>query len=335
MKTWFDRQPNTVKASFYALCAAMLAACFTLTIRFATAEIHPYQAVFLRFFFGVILIAPMVWRNGWATLKTARLPLLGLRGVLSASEMCLWFMAVLYLPLAEATTLNFTVPLFGTILAAVALRETVRVHRWIAVLVGFVGVGLIIQPGSDAMQLASLLPIAAAMCMAGAGMITKKLVRTESTTALLFYLMVITTPISLIPALFVWQTPSLDALGLMAVAALMMNVMQVCNVKALQLADYSFFVGFSYLRLPIIAVLALILFGEVPDIWILPGGAMIVGAAIYVALRERKLAAEAAKTAEATKTANPTGDVSAQIQTQVPAQDPQAAILSEGDPKAK
>ena len=289
MKNWFKNQSAPVQASFYALSAAILAACFTLTIRFATAEIHPYQAVFLRFLFGLIMIAPIVMHRGLGELRTKRLPLLGLRGVLSAAEMCLWFMAVLYLPLAEATTLNFTVPLFGTILAALILRETVRIHRWLAVLVGFVGVGLIIQPGTAAMQPASLLPIAAAICMASAGLITKRLVATESTTALLFYLMLITTPVSLIPALLVWQTPSWPVLGLMALAALMMNVMQVCNVKALQLADYSFFVGFSYLRLPIIAILALILFGEIPDIWILPGGALIIAAAIYVALRERKI----------------------------------------------
>jgi drug/metabolite transporter (DMT)-like permease len=290
MQTWFNSQSDVMRASFFALFAAILAACFTLTIRYATEELHPYQAVFLRFAFGLILILPMVMKCGLKSLATKRLPLFGLRGVLSAAEMCLWFMAVLYLPLAEATTLNFTVPLFGTILAAVILREQVRIHRWLAIVIGFVGVALIIQPGTDTMQAASILPIAAAMCMASAGLITKRLVATESTTSLLFYLMIITTPVSLIPALFVWQTPSWSALGLMAVAALMMNVMQVCNVKALQLADYSFFVGFSYLRLPIIAVLALILFGEVPDIWILPGGAMIIGAAGYVALRERKLA---------------------------------------------
>ncbi|AXO13322.1 DMT family transporter [Thalassospira indica] len=293
MRTWFNTQSDVMRASFFALLAAILAACFTLTIRYATEELHPYQAVFLRFAFGLILILPMVMKRGIGSLATKRLPLFGLRGVLSAAEMCLWFMAVLYLPLAEATTLNFTVPLFGTILAAVILREQVRIHRWLAIVIGFVGVALIIQPGTDTMQAASILPIAAAICMASAGLITKRLVATESTTSLLFYLMIITTSVSLIPALFVWQTPSWSALGLMAVAALMMNVMQVCNVKALQLADYSFFVGFSYLRLPIIAVLALILFGEVPDIWILPGGAMIIGAAIYVALRERKLAKRA------------------------------------------
>ena len=311
--TWFERQPASIRASFFALAAAILAACFTLTIRFATAELHPYQAVFLRFAFGLIMIVPMVIKAGLTSLRTTRLPLFGVRGILSAAEMCLWFMAVLYLPLAEATTLNFTVPLFGTILAALVLRETVRIHRWLAVVIGFVGVGLIIQPGTDAMQPASLLPIAAAMCMACAGMITKRLVSTESTVSMLFYLMMITTPVSLVPALFVWQTPSWGALGLMAVAALMMNVMQVCNIKALQLADYSFFVGFSYLRLPIIAILALILFGEVPDIWIIPGGAMIIGAAIYVALRERKLARQ--KTGE---------DIDAIT---LPAQDPQGSTI--------
>ncbi|MBO6801662.1 MAG: EamA family transporter, partial [Thalassospira sp.] len=248
MRTWFNTQSDVMRASFFALFAAILAACFTLTIRYATEELHPYQAVFLRFAFGLILILPMVMKRGIGSLATKRLPLFGLRGVLSAAEMCLWFMAVLYLPLAEATTLNFTVPLFGTILAAVILREQVRIHRWLAIVIGFVGVALIIQPGTDTMQAASILPIAAAICMASAGLITKRLVATESTTSLLFYLMIITTPVSLIPALFVWQTPSWSALGLMAVAALMMNVMQVCNVRALQLADYSFFVGFSYLR---------------------------------------------------------------------------------------
>jgi len=144
--TWFEGQPASIRASFFALAAAVLAACFTLTIRFATAEIHPYQAVFLRFAFGLLLMVPMVMKAGVATLVTRRLPLFGVRGVLSAAEMCLWFMAVLYLPLAEATTLNFTVPLFCTILAALVLRETVRIHRWLAVVIGFVGVGLIIQP---------------------------------------------------------------------------------------------------------------------------------------------------------------------------------------------
>lgn len=176
-------------------------------------------------------------------------------------------------------------------------------HRWLAVICGFVGVGLIIQPGianhnggngsASTIALADLLPIAAALCMTCAGLITKLLVKTEKPTTILFYLMAITTPVSLVPALFVWHSPGWQSLALMALAAGMMNAMQYCNVRALQLADYSFFVGFSYLRLPLIAVFAALLFGEIPDLWLLPGAILIIGSSLYVILRERKLAQRA------------------------------------------
>lgn len=121
---------------------------------------------------------------------------------------------------------------------------------------------------------------------------TKLLVRKANPATILFYLMAITTPVSLIPALFVWQTPDWQSLSLMALAAAMMNTMQYCNVKALQLTDYSFFVGFSYLRLPLIALLAALLFGEIPDIWLRPGAGLIIASTLYVVLRERHLATQ-------------------------------------------
>jgi len=123
-------------------------------------------------------------------------------------------------------------------------------------------------------------------------MTTKLLVRKANPATIVFYLMAITTPVSLIPALFVWQTPDWQSLTLMASAAAMMNAMQYCNVKALQLADCSFFVGFSYLRLPLIALLATLLFGEIPDIWLLPDAGLIIASTLYVVLRERQLTAQ-------------------------------------------
>ncbi len=177
-------------------------------------------------------------------------------------------------------------------MAALILREMVGYHRWLAIMCGFVGVGVIIQPGlaASSTNWADLLPIAAALCMAGAGLTTKLLVKKASPATILFYLMAMTTPVSLVPALFVWQEPTWHSLALMALAAAMMNVMQYCNVRALQLADYSFFVGFSYLRLPLIALFAALLFGEIPDGWLLPGATLIIGSTLYVVLRERRRA---------------------------------------------
>ena len=212
MREKFNALPPYLQASVFGLMASISAAIFSVFVRLATEHIDPLQAVFFRNFFGLILIAPLAFRSGLAPLKTTRLPMFFLRAVLSMGAMSFWFSSLAYLPLAEATTLNFTVPLFGTILAAIFLGEKVRQYRVAALLVGFCGVLIIIRPGAETMQLASLLPIGAAICMASAGLTIKSLARTENPTTIILYMMALTTPMTFIPALFVWQTPSIDAL---------------------------------------------------------------------------------------------------------------------------
>lgn len=293
MRKWFNSLPPYLQATAFGVMASITAAIFSVFIRLSTAEIDPLQAVFLRNLFGLLFIAPIAFRAGLTPLKTKRFPMFCLRAVLSMGAMSFWFSSIAYLPLAEATTLNFTVPLFGTLLAAVFLGEKVRKYRFAALLVGFCGVLIIIQPGSETVQLASLLPIAAAVCMASAGLTIKSLSRTENPTTIILYMMALTTPMTLIPALFVWQTPSLQVLGLMAAGAFMANLTQIFNTNAFRIYDYSFVIGFNYLRLPFVLVIALVMFGEVPEIWLVPGAALIIGSALYIARREAKLNREA------------------------------------------
>jgi hypothetical protein len=101
------------------------------------------------------------------------------------------------------------------------------------------------------------------------------------------------TPMTLIPALFVWETPSWDVIMILLVGTFMANITQLCNTSAFRLFDYSFVIGFNYLRLPFVVVVALVMFGEIPEIWLLPGAGLIVGSAIYIARREAVLAREA------------------------------------------
>jgi len=136
IKLWRNL-PTSIRAALFATAAAVLAACFSIIVRIVTREIPAFEAVFFRFAFGLILILPFALRRGLPGLKTANYALFALRGALSTSEMCFWFFAVQLLPLARATTLNFTVPLFGTILAALILREMVGYHRWLAIMCGF------------------------------------------------------------------------------------------------------------------------------------------------------------------------------------------------------
>jgi drug/metabolite transporter (DMT)-like permease len=161
VKQAWQNLPAAMKAALFSITAASLAACFSIIVRIVTRDIPAFEAVFLRFAFGLLLVLPFALRSGITGLKTPQFALFGVRGALSTTEMCLWFFAVQYLPLARATTLNFTVPLFGTILAAIILRETVHHHRWIAIGCGFIGVTLIIQPGFNGVSLPDLLPITA------------------------------------------------------------------------------------------------------------------------------------------------------------------------------
>jgi drug/metabolite transporter (DMT)-like permease len=119
MRDRFNALPPYLQASVFGVMASISAAIFSVFVRLATEHIDPLQAVFFRNFFGLILIAPLAFRAGIAPLKTKRLPMFALRAVLSMGAMSFWFSAIAYMPLAEATALNFTVPLFGTILAAI------------------------------------------------------------------------------------------------------------------------------------------------------------------------------------------------------------------------
>lgn len=293
MRTWFQGLPKHLQAAIFATIAAITAAGFSVAVRLATDELHPLEVVFFRNLFGFLLILPFSLRGGLSSLKTNRLPMFGLRALFSTGAMSLWFSAIAYMPLAEATTLNFTVPLFGTILAAVILKEQIRHHRILALLAGFAGVAIIIRPGSETMQLASLLPIGAALCMASAGLTIKSLARTESSANVVMYTMLIMAPVTLIPALFVWQAPTWNVIGILVIGTALANVTQICNTNAFRLYDYSFVIGFNYLRLPFVVLIALVMFGEVPEIWLLPGATLIIGSALYIARREAKLAREA------------------------------------------
>ncbi|WP_114086801.1 DMT family transporter [Thalassospira profundimaris] len=293
MKRQFQQLPNYVQAAIFATFAAVMAAGFSVTVRLATEDIPPLEVVFFRNLFGFLLILPVSLRAGFSSLHTTRWRMFFFRAILSMGAMTFWFSSLAYLPLAEATTLNFTVPLFGTVLAVLFLKEQIRHHRILALIAGFAGVAIIIRPGSDTMQLASILPIAAALCMASAGMVIKSLARTDSSPNIVLYTMLLMTPMTLIPALFVWQTPSWNTILILLGGTFMANITQLCNTSAFRLYDYSFVIGFNYLRLPFVVIIALVMFGEIPEIWLLPGAGLIIGSAIYIARREAVLAREA------------------------------------------
>lgn len=275
-----------VQGALLMVGAAFCFAVMTGLIRYGSASLEPIQIAFFRNLFALLFMMPWLLSVGPGALRTERIGLHGVRAIVGILAMVCWFYAVALLPLAQAVSLNFTVPLFATAGAAIILGEVVRARRWSATVVGFLGVLVIVRPGFESLPPAVILPILAAVFMASAALLIKSLSRSENPNAMVFYMNLFLTPLSLIPALFFWRWPSWEILGIMILIGLFAVVGHSLMTRAYARADASAVVPFHYVKLPFIALIGYLAFAEVPDVWTLLGAAIIAGAAIYIARRE-------------------------------------------------
>jgi drug/metabolite transporter (DMT)-like permease len=290
----FDRLPPITQAAFWVVISGFCATLMNVIVRDAARELHPFEITFFRCLFGFAVLVPWIVKVGPAALKTRKKVYYTVRALVSLVSMLSWFYGITLVPLATATALNFTSPLFATLGAALVLRETVRLRRWSALAVGFIGVIVILRPGGEALDPYALLVIFSAMT-GGMNVVTVKfLARTESPAAIVTYLMLFLTPLSLVPALFVWQWPSLIAIVQMVVLGGLGTLAHLSMVRGYGLVDASACAPFEFLRLPFAAFLGYVLFAEVTDPWTWAGAIAIAASAIYVARREAKLALERA-----------------------------------------
>jgi drug/metabolite transporter (DMT)-like permease len=195
------------------------------------------------------------------------------------------------MPLAELTALAFTKPLFATAGAALILGEVVRLRRWTAVLVGFAGVLIVVRPGAEAVSPYAGLMLLSALFAAAVTLIVKRLTATESPSTIVLYQSLFMTALSVPLALAYWRTPTLVELPLLLLVGLLGTVSWLCMARAFALADTSIVVPFEFARLPLVAVVAYVLFAEVPTIWTWLGGAVIFGSTAYITHREVRAAA--------------------------------------------
>ena len=182
------------QGALYMTAAAFFFSVMNYLIRLVAVELEPMQIAFFRNLFALAFMLPWLGRVGFAGLATRRLKTHVGRAVLGLAAMVCWFYAVTLLPLAEAVSLNFTVPIFATAGAAIFLGETVRARRWTATAVGFLGVLVILRPGFTEMTAVMALPIAAAVFMAASTLFVKSLSETESASVVVFYMNLILTP---------------------------------------------------------------------------------------------------------------------------------------------
>jgi len=282
--------------------------CFgtmAVLIRIASKSMHPFEIAFFRSFFGALAAAPLLWRNGWRTLRTNRPGFYTLRCAIGTVSMLAGFWAIAHLPLAQAIALSYSSPLFVTVGAVLFLGEIVRARRWSAVVAGFAGVLVIVRPGTDGFTAASLIALLAAACSGAVTISIKFLARSDPPDTIVLLTTWLWVPLSLPAALTVWQWPALSMLPLLVAIGMLGSAGQYTWTHALKRAEASSLAPLSYLQLVFVAFLAWLAFDETPDRWTALGAAIVIGASLYIARREATLARQRRAQPPSPETAEP------------------------------
>lgn len=287
-----DRATRTVAGIGLTILAIGLFTVMDTIGKGLTASYPVPQVVWARYFFQfgwMLLLIPRVGVIGLA--RTRRLGMNVARGLLLAVSTLFMFTAISLVPLADAYTITFTAPLLVTVFSIPLLGERVGWRRWSAVLVGFVGVLIVIRPGVGMPHWALALPLVTALGFAIYQILTRKVagVAGETSVAMLFYLAWIGAAVMTALVPFFWRTIApLDWLPMAAMGALG-GLGHLILIRALTIAPASLLAPFVYTQIAWALVLGYLVFGDVPDRWMLTGCAVIVASGLYVFYREAVL----------------------------------------------
>lgn len=279
---------GSLRAVLLMLISTISFAIMNASIRDVTQELEPMMVVFFRNFLGLFVLAPFFIRHGLTPFRTQRLGLHWIRAGLNVVAMAAFYIGLSLTPLAEATALAFTAPLFAVLLAICFLREQVGIRRWSAIFIGFAGALVILRPGFGTVEFGALAVLISAVIWSATLIVIKVLSRTESSLTITAYMALLLAMLSLPLALFFWQTPSWTQFLYLFVIALTGTLGQYTLVEALSGADAQVVMPLDFMRLVWTALLGFLLFGEVPDVFVWIGAAMIFTSATYVAIRERR-----------------------------------------------
>ena len=283
-----ERRAATLRGMAWMAAGGLLLVTMNALMKRMTTEMSPLQAQFLRYFFGLVVMLPMMMRHGFAAYRPHRLPGQLWRGVVHTAALTLFFLALPHVPLADMTSILFISPIFVLAGAALLLRERVTAARWIAAAVGFAGVLVVVWPhlnGGDA-GIWSLVMLASTPLFAASFLINKALTKHDSPGVIVAWQNGVVTLLALPMALPFWQTPSPAQWGAFVVCGLLGSGAHLAMTRAFTLGDISAMQPVRFLDLVWSSLLGLMIFGDAPTGNALAGGAIIVGSTAWIARRE-------------------------------------------------
>jgi drug/metabolite transporter (DMT)-like permease len=286
------RLPPNIQGALWLVSGGFIFTSNSAMIRLLSAEIESVQTAFFRAFFSVLLLAPMIVTGRVRPWKSERLQGHFWRTAMGTTSMVLGFYAVSMLPLADATALAFSQPLFSVVLAALVLREKVRWRRWSATIVGFIGVLVMVRPGSGSLQPGAAVAVLNALASATSILLVRRLSDSEKPLMILTQFALFSTLLLVGPAIWFWKWPSAWGWVLAVGVSISATIGQYFWVQAFAVGEMSAVAPFDYLRLPFAVFVGWMIWSEMPVVWTYVGAAIVIASALYIAYRESQIVRE-------------------------------------------
>ncbi len=266
--------------------ATIVLACMHGLVRYLGGELHPFVIAFYRNLFGVIAILPLAFRAGLPALRSHNPRIMVLRSMSGIVAMLTWFYSLSKVPTAEATALSFTAAIFTALVAYILLREKMKSHRWIAILGGFIGVIIVLQPDTENYNPYMLLVLVSCVFWGLSVTLVKILTRTDSVISIVAWMSILLTVMSLPPALFYWQWLSVEQFLLLCAMGVMATLGHLAMTQALSLADTTAVMSIDFMRLVWAALIGSYFFSDPLEIATWVGAIIIFSSGLYVIFRE-------------------------------------------------
>jgi drug/metabolite transporter (DMT)-like permease len=279
---------HTLRGVLWMGGAVLSFSTMAVAARELLAHMGPFQILFVRSMVMMAIVLVIVAQAENAVTATRRLPLHVFRNVIHLGGQYCWVFAIGALPLATVFAIEFTMPVWTAVLAFIFLGERLTRPRVVMLVLGLTGVVIILRPGFGFFHPAALVALAAAFLYAGNMIATKQLSSTDSPLAVLFWMSVVQTPLSLVAAIPGWVSPPISHLPWMILIGVGSYTAHYCMTRAFKLADATVAVPIDFVRLPLIAVVGALFYNEAFDPMIIVGAAVIFAGTYYSLSRERR-----------------------------------------------
>ena len=299
MHDWLRRLPPNVQGALWLVSGGFIFTSTSAMIRLLSTQVESVQTAFFRAVISVILLLPMIAAGRVKPWRSKRIVGHFWRTAMGTGSMVLGFYAVSMLPLADATAIAFSQPLFSVVVAAAIAGEKVRWRRWSATVIGFAGVLIMARPGEGSLQLGALVALANAAAVSISILLVRRLSDSETPLMILTQFAIFSTILPTVPAILVWRWPDLWGWVLAVGIAVSATVGQYFWVQAFKSGEMSAVAPFEYMRLPFAVFVGWLIWGEMPVIWTYVGASIVIGSALYIAHREHQLARERRRAAPA------------------------------------